>query len=77
MFYCSVDLRDSGDKIAPVDCNLFPAGFNNICEIDLGCAPDIFKTGIQRIARDVGTRVPERILIVPRTTPRTGFISRT
>ncbi|NDG85751.1 MAG: glutamate--cysteine ligase, partial [Proteobacteria bacterium] len=32
-FYCSVDIRDSGDKVAPVDCNLFPAGFNNICEI--------------------------------------------
>lgn len=28
--YCSVDLRNSGFKIAPVDTNLFPAGFNNL-----------------------------------------------
>jgi len=29
-FYSSVDLRNAGYKIAPVDTNLFPAGFNNI-----------------------------------------------
>lgn len=29
-FYASVDLRNSGDKIAPVDVNLFPGGFNNL-----------------------------------------------
>lgn len=29
-FYSSVDVRDSGYKIAPVDTNLFPAGFNNL-----------------------------------------------
>ena len=29
-FYCSVDLRNSGFKLAPVDTNLFPGGFNNI-----------------------------------------------
>jgi glutamate--cysteine ligase len=29
-FYCSVDLRNSGIKIAPVDTNLFPGGFNNL-----------------------------------------------
>jgi glutamate--cysteine ligase len=28
--YCSVDLRNSGFKLAPVDTNLFPAGFNNL-----------------------------------------------
>ncbi len=30
--YSSVDIRDSGFKMAVVDTNLFPAGFNNICE---------------------------------------------
>jgi glutamate--cysteine ligase len=30
--YSSVDLRNSGYKIAVVDTNLFPAGFNNLCE---------------------------------------------
>lgn len=33
-FYSSYDIRDSFEKISPVDANLFPAGFNNICEID-------------------------------------------
>jgi glutamate--cysteine ligase len=30
--YSSVDLRHNGYKIAPVDTNLFPAGFNNLSE---------------------------------------------
>ena len=29
-FYASVDLRNSGFKVAPIDTNLFPAGFNNL-----------------------------------------------
>lgn len=29
-FYSSVDLRHSGYKLAPVDTNLFPAGFNHL-----------------------------------------------
>ncbi len=29
-FYASVDLRNAGFKLAPVDTNLFPAGFNNL-----------------------------------------------
>ncbi|MCH9758524.1 MAG: glutamate--cysteine ligase [Proteobacteria bacterium] len=29
-FYCSTDLRNNGYKIAPVDTNLFPGGFNNL-----------------------------------------------
>ncbi|MDE0118415.1 MAG: glutamate--cysteine ligase [Bdellovibrionales bacterium] len=33
-FYSSFDLRDSSVKVSPVDANLFPAGFNNICEVD-------------------------------------------
>ena len=31
-FYGSVDVRDAGWKIAVVDANHFPAGFNNIAE---------------------------------------------
>lgn len=30
LLYGSVDLRNSGYKLAPVDTNLFPAGFNNL-----------------------------------------------
>ena len=29
-FYSSVDLRNNGGKIAPIDTNLFPGGFNNL-----------------------------------------------
>lgn len=29
--YNSVDLRNSGFKVAAVDTNIFPAGFNNLC----------------------------------------------
>jgi len=33
-FYCSFDIRESDYKLAPVDANMFPAGFNNICQAD-------------------------------------------
>lgn len=33
-FYSSFDIRDSLFKITCVDANIFPAGFNNICEED-------------------------------------------
>src|ERR1700752_1522343 len=64
-FYCSVDIRDSGDKIAPVDCNLFPAGFNNICEYDLEASPTIFRKQIEKMAKLHSIKVPEKIMIVP------------
>ncbi len=32
LFYNSVDLRHCGVKIAPIDTNCFPAGFNNLSE---------------------------------------------
>jgi glutamate--cysteine ligase len=31
-FYLSCDIRHSGKKIAVIDTNLFPAGFNNLCQ---------------------------------------------
>ena len=34
-FYNSVDIRESKIKYAPVDNNIYPAGFNNICLLDL------------------------------------------
>lgn len=33
-FYSSFDIRDANYKIVPVDANIFPAGFNNICGTD-------------------------------------------
>jgi glutamate--cysteine ligase len=60
-FYSSVDLRDSGEKIAPVDCNLFPAGFNNICADDLAEIPRIFSEQWLHSLRFS----PERIVVIP------------
>ncbi len=44
--YTSVDIRDAGFKIAVVDTNLFPAGFNNVCEHGLADAVELFKNAI-------------------------------
>ncbi len=43
-FYSSFDLRDSSFKVAPVDANAFPAGFNNICQVDKDSAVDLAKS---------------------------------
>lgn len=42
-FYSSFDLRDAGFKIVPVDANIFPAGMNNICQVDRDNAVDVAK----------------------------------
>jgi glutamate--cysteine ligase len=42
-FYTSFDIRDAGFKLGPVDANIFPAGFNNICQTDRDAAIDIAK----------------------------------
>ena len=57
--YSSVDIRDAGFKVCVVDTNLFPAGFNNLCEHGLADAVGLFKKAI-------GRRVPNcrKILII-------------
>ena len=47
--YSSVDIRESKYKFAPVDHNMYPAGFNNICKKDLAKASDHFKTYFEKI----------------------------
>lgn len=42
-FYASFDIRDAGFKIGNVDGNIYPAGFNNICQTDKDNAPDIME----------------------------------
>ena len=59
-FYASVDLRNSGYKVAPVDTNLFPAGFNN-----LNPAFDALSIqALQQAVEHLGAPV-DRIVIVP------------
>jgi glutamate--cysteine ligase len=59
--YSSVDLRDSDYKIVPVDSNLYPAGFNNICPEDRRTAPPLLR---DKILKEAGTQV-KKILILP------------
>lgn len=58
--YSSYDIRDSGFKVANVDANIFPAGFNNICPTDKDFAIEIF-------SKALGSRYDfpvERIMLV-------------
>ena len=52
-FYSSFDLRDSGSKIVPVDANIFPAGFNNLCEVDRDNIPPILSRYIHQNYGDI------------------------
>jgi glutamate--cysteine ligase len=63
--YCSIDLRDSGHKIVPVDSNLYPAGFNNICPEDQRNAPPIFRAQLEAIAARRKLEPVQKILILP------------
>ena len=60
--YTSIDLRDSGFKLSPVDSNIFPAGFNNICVDDWELAANTFSKVIEAAN---GGRRPEKILVIP------------
>jgi glutamate--cysteine ligase len=74
-FYSSVDLRDSGDKIAPVDCNLFPAGFNNICSDDLAAAPPLLRAKVNEVAESAGLNAVRKIALIPEShTSNTFYI---
>jgi glutamate--cysteine ligase len=51
-FYASVDLRNSGFKLAPVDTNLFPGGFNNLNLEFLPLCVHAAMSAVQRICPD-------------------------
>ena len=59
-FYNSVDLRHSGFKIAPVDTNCYPAGFNNLSIIGQDNAK---KMAAQFFAKNFSS--VNKILIIP------------
>jgi glutamate--cysteine ligase len=58
--YGSVDLRHSGVKIAPVDTNLYPGGFNNISKAASERAAVAARTYLERHAQGA-----KKLLIVP------------
>ncbi len=59
-FYTSVDVRDSHLKVASVDANLYPAGFNNICPADREHIPEIMR---EYISNCYGTSAKKVALI--------------
>lgn len=66
--YGSVDLRNAGFKLAPIDMNLFPAGFNNL-------NPDYLSISIESAKKIIKTLQPtvERILIITESHTRNLF----
>ncbi len=70
-FYASVDLRNSGFKLAPVDTNLFPGGFNNL-------NPEFLSLSVQAAQVAVEKVCPEahRLLIIPENHTRNTYYLR-
>ncbi|MDO8464965.1 MAG: glutamate--cysteine ligase [Gallionella sp.] len=67
-FYASVDLRNSGFKLAPVDTNLFPGGFNNL-------NPDFLPLCVQAMQSAVEKICPKArgVLLIPENHTRNMF----
>ena len=67
-FYSSTDLRYSGYKLAPVDTNLFPGGYNNLNLLS-------YPRAAQAAKESVLSRAPQasRILIIPENHTRNEF----
>lgn len=67
-FYCSVDLRNSGFKLAPVDTNLFPGGFNNLNPAFLPLCVQAAMAAVEKICPEA-----KNLLIVPENHTRNQF----
>ncbi|MBI3345224.1 MAG: glutamate--cysteine ligase [Gammaproteobacteria bacterium] len=67
-FYASVDLRNAGFKLAPVDTNLFPAGFNNLNPAFLPLCIHAIQSAIEHTCPRAA-----RVLLVPESHTRNPF----
>jgi len=67
-FYCAVDVRNAGYKLAPVDTGLFPSRFNNL-------APEVMPLAVQAAMAAIEKICPEarNLLIIPETGNRNSF----
>ena len=67
-FYSSVDVRHAGFKLAPVDINLCPRGWNNL-------TPDMLPLTVQAAMAAIEKICPEarNLLIIPENEPRDTF----
>jgi glutamate--cysteine ligase len=67
-FYSSVDIRNAGFKLAPVDTNLFPGGFNNLTEAMLPLAVQAAMAAIEKICPEA-----KNLLLLPEKHDRNKF----
>ncbi|HYF59642.1 MAG TPA: glutamate--cysteine ligase [Burkholderiaceae bacterium] len=67
-FYCSVDLRNAAYKLAPVDTNLYPGGFNNLSSEALPLAVQAATVAIEKYCPDA-----RNLLLIPENHTRNPF----
>ena len=67
-FYTSVDIRNAGFKLAPVDTNLFPGGFNNLTTEMLPLAVQAAMAAIEKICPEA-----KNLLLIPEKHTRNSF----
>jgi glutamate--cysteine ligase len=67
-FYTSIDLRNAGFKLAPVDTNLFPAGFNNLNPAFLPLCVQALQSAIERLNISA-----MRVLLIPENHTRNFY----
>jgi glutamate--cysteine ligase len=67
-FYASVDLRNAGFKLAPVDTNLFPGGFNNLNPAFMPLSVQAAMSAIEKICPEA-----KNLLLVPENHTRNQF----
>jgi glutamate--cysteine ligase len=67
-FYCAVDLRNAGFKLAPVDTDLFPGGFHNLTPEMLPLAVQAAMAAIEKICPEA-----KNLLLIPDADSRSTF----
>ncbi|TFY98095.1 glutamate--cysteine ligase [Ramlibacter rhizophilus] len=67
-FYCSVDIRNAGFKLSPVDTNLFPGGWNHLTQEMLPLAVQAAMAAIEKICPEA-----KNLLIIPENDTRNTF----
>ncbi|MFZ8939877.1 MAG: glutamate--cysteine ligase, partial [Burkholderiaceae bacterium] len=70
-FYTSVDIRNAGFKLAPVDTNLYPGGWNNLTDEMLPLAVQAAMAAIEKICPEA-----KNLLLVPENHTRNTFYLR-
>lgn len=67
-FYTSVDIRNAGFKLAPVDTNLYPGGWNNLTPEMLPLAVQAAMAAIEKICPEA-----KNLLVIPENHTRNTF----